>query len=313
MNKLEFQRRLDEVETLIADGNYAEAVNECDRLNLDLLDQPRVLQNIAKAYEKCRRYADAEDLLLMAREIAPKSRGILFHLCSVSIKAGEMEEAHRYYDEFEKRAKYDTQRFVLQYRIARAENQPDSELIRILSELRKEEPDDRWMFELARLQAKNGMLEESRQTCEDIDLWFNSGKYVSMAQELHAQLLGEAYSAEEDAAAAAEDTSAGEDSGPLPELIVPLPGIPSQKKPEVKEEAPEEDGFDEDSAAEDASKAFSGDEYESILRQETREIPSVRITSESEEIPPIEFDFTDIAEAIDEVQAQKKTRREEEA
>ena len=196
MNKQEFQRRLDEVETLIADGKYAEAVSECDLLNLDLLDQPRVLQNIAKAYEKCRRYADAEDLLLLAREYAPKSRGILFHLCSVSIKAGELQEAHRYYEEFEKRAKYDTQRFVLQYRIAKAENQPDEVLMKILDNFRKEEPDDRWMFELARLQAKNGLLEESRSTCEDIDLWFNSGKYVNMAHELLAQLTGEAWTPE---------------------------------------------------------------------------------------------------------------------
>ncbi|MBR6406644.1 MAG: hypothetical protein IKS18_10715 [Lachnospiraceae bacterium] len=278
MNKQEFQRRLDEVETLIADGKYAEAVSECDLLNLDLLDQPRVLQNIAKAYEKCRRYADAEDLLLLAREYAPKSRGILFHLCSVSIKAGELQEAHRYYEEFEKRAKYDTQRFVLQYRIAKAENQPDEVLMKILDNFRKEEPDDRWMFELARLQAKNGLLEESRSTCEDIDLWFNSGKYVNMAHELLAQLTGEAWTPEPEEEEKAEEPAAEEEK--------PAEPAPSERR----EQQPFRSTLSE----------------EEILNQETREIPNMNIQRESEEIPPIDYDFSGISDMIDEIQAEKK-------
>ena len=76
MNKYEFQQRLDEVDSLIAAGKYADAVREADELNLDLVTQPSRLQRLAKAYEKCRRYMDAEDLLLSAREHAPKSRGI---------------------------------------------------------------------------------------------------------------------------------------------------------------------------------------------------------------------------------------------
>ena len=290
MNKQEFQRRLDEVETLIADGKYAEAVTECDLLNLDLLDQPRVLQNIAKAYEKCRRYADAEDLLLLAREFAPKSRGILFHLCSVSIKAGELEEAHRYYEEFEKRAKYDTQRFVLQYRIAKAENQSDEVLMKILDNFRKEEPDDRWMFELARLQAKNGLLEESRSTCEDIDLWFNSGKYVSMAHELLAQLKGEAYVPED-----AEEAQETPEKQETPEPQETKKEI--EKKAEPAEEKPRERS---------AFQPFRGASEEEILKQETREIPTMNIQRESEEIPPIDYDFSGISDMIDEIQAEKK-------
>ena len=68
MNKIEFQQHLDEILQMIANGRYTDAVEACDELNLDQLRSPKDLQKIAKAYEKCRRYADAEDILLQARE-----------------------------------------------------------------------------------------------------------------------------------------------------------------------------------------------------------------------------------------------------
>ena len=103
---------------LIANGRYTDAVTACDELNLDQLRSPKDLQKIAKAYEKCRRYADAEDILLQARERAPRSRSTLFHLCTVAVKAGDLESAHAYYNAFCNVAPDDKERYVLQYRIA---------------------------------------------------------------------------------------------------------------------------------------------------------------------------------------------------
>ena len=85
---------------MIANGRYKDAVELCDELNLDQLHSPKNLQKIAKAYEKCRRYADAEDILLQARERAPRSRSTLFHLCTVAVKAGDLESAKAYYNAF---------------------------------------------------------------------------------------------------------------------------------------------------------------------------------------------------------------------
>ena len=192
MNKFEFQRRLEEGEELLADGRYEDAVAVFDELDLSLIDQPRRLQNIAKAYERCKRYEDAEDILLDAREFAPKSRATTFHLCTVALKAGEIREAKEYYEDFLKIAARDPQRFVLQYRIAEAEKRPDEDLIRILEAYRKEEPDDRWMFQLAGLYAAHGEKEKAIEVCNEIDLWFFNGKYVKMARELREQLGSEA-------------------------------------------------------------------------------------------------------------------------
>ncbi len=252
MNKIEFQRRLEEAEILIAKGNYAEAVNKCDLLNLDMIEQPRRLQNISKAYEKCRRYADAEDLLLLAREHAPKSRGILFHLCTVATKAGEIEEAKNYYQEFCNTARHDSERYILQYRIAKAENKPDTELIGILEEYKRLDPDDRWMFELASLYAKADEVEKAIDQCEEIELWFSSGKYVQYAKQLYAQLTGtEAPEEEEDDYDAdqfvvyADDIAAVMDTEPAAEAAAEVP---------VAEEAEEAAAEAEDEAEEEPEK-----------------------------------------------------------
>ncbi|MBO4411384.1 MAG: hypothetical protein J5794_04280, partial [Lachnospiraceae bacterium] len=190
MNRVEFQQKLEEGVQLIEQGKYEEAVEHFDLLNLDSVKDVRILQSISKAYEKCHRYEDAEDLLLQAREAAPRSRGALFHLCTLAIKSGNIGDAMIYYNDFCDVAKNDSERFVLQYRIAQAEKKSDDELIAILENFKGEEPDDRWMYELAKLYTINGRTEEALELCDEITLWFYNGKYVKLAKELRAYLTG---------------------------------------------------------------------------------------------------------------------------
>ena len=231
MNKFEFQRRLQEGEDLIAEGRYEEAVDVFDELDLSLIDQPRRLQNIAQAYERCKRYEDSEDILLDAREFAPKSRSIAFHLCTVALKAGELREAKEYYRDFLKIGARDSQRYVLQYRIAEAEKRPDTDLIEILEAFRKEDPEDKWMFQLANLYAKRGDRENAIAVCNDIDLWFFSGKYVKAARELREYLGSDApdYSAEIEEIRREEEAEDREAEAEIPAFVQP-----------AKEAAPEE-------------------------------------------------------------------------
>ena len=188
MNKIEFQQHMDEILQMISNGRYSDAVELCDELNLDQLKKPKDLQKIAKAYEKCRRYADAEDILLQAREAAPRSRSTLFHLCTVAVKADDLESARTYYDAFCKIAPDDKERYVLQYRIAMKEGAPVKQLIRILEASKEDEPDDKWMFELARLYAGTGDNDRCVETCDEIEMWFSSGRYVEAAAELKRRI-----------------------------------------------------------------------------------------------------------------------------
>ena len=249
MNKAEFQERLLQGMTLIEKKNYSGAVDVLDELNLDSVRDPRVLQNIAKAYEKCRRYEDAEDLLLQARDYAPRSRGTLFHLCTLAIRIGDLPGAVRYYNEFCQIAKYDSERFILQYRIAQAEGRDDNELISILENFKGEEPDDRWMFELARLYAQNGRANEALEVCDEISLWFYNGKYVQLARALRAELTGEAaLSGEEEPEENEEEQASEEEANTFNSWAdsmtegseeAPETETPEEEKEEEKEELPE--------------------------------------------------------------------------
>ena len=246
MNKAEFQEKLLQGMTLIEKKNFSGAVDILDDLNLDSVRDPRILQNIAKAYEKCRRYEDAEDLLLQARDYAPRSRGTLFHLCTLAIRMGDLSGAMRYYNEFCQIAKYDSERFILQYRIAQAEGRDDKELIAILENFKGEEPDDRWMFELAKLYAENGRANEALEVCDEISLWFYNGKYVQLARALRAELTGEAALQQEEEEAGAGENASEEEANTFNAWADSMTEEAEEKQaeePEVfeKEEEPSED------------------------------------------------------------------------
>ena len=245
MNKAEFQERLLRGMTLIEKKNYSGAVDVLDELNLDSVRDPRVLQNIAKAYEKCRRYEDAEDLLLQARDYAPRSRGTLFHLCTLAIRIGDLPGAVRYYNEFCQIAKYDSERFILQYRIAQAEGRDDNELISILENFKGEEPDDRWMWELARLYAQNGRANEALEVCDEISLWFYNGKYVQLARALRAELTGEAALPEEEGTED-EGNASEEETNTFNAWADSMTEEPEEGKEEEKPEAPAEEAEEEE-------------------------------------------------------------------
>jgi len=188
MNRIELKRRLEELEELLAQGKYSAVAKKCDELNLEQITNLRLLQEIAKAYEKCRRYVDAEDVLLHARSIAPKSRSILFHLCNAATKAGDLEEAKEFYQDFAKLDPKASEAYILQYRIGTKMEQPNAVLIQILENMKEEEADDHFMFILAQLYAKEKNYQKAISVCEEIALWFNSGKYTRMAAELREQL-----------------------------------------------------------------------------------------------------------------------------
>lgn len=304
MNKLEFQQKLEEGSVLIEKKNYSGAVDLFDELNLDSVKDARFLQNIAKAYEKCRRYQDAAELLLQAHECAPRSRGTLFHLCTVSIKGGDLAGAMKYYNDFCQIAKYDAERYILQYRIAQAEGRDDEELIRILENFKGEEPDDRWMYELAKLYTTNERINDALEVCDEITLWFYNGKYVQLAKELRAYLTGEALDPSENVddfannygsyGSGPEENMSGEFEGNEPAEIV------EETAPELTEEELQEElvGWRE-AEPEDVDEEDAVDEAK-ILAYDSRNAAPVEEPEEAEEAEePEDVEDADIAEDAD--------------
>ena len=85
----------------------------------------------------------------------------------------------------------DTARYILKYRMARANGEPIEDLIAILEEYVNLDMEEKWAYELAKLYHKAGEAEKCVDICDEISLWFAEGKYVHKALELkqrHAPL-----------------------------------------------------------------------------------------------------------------------------
>ena len=92
----------------------------------------------------------------MAHERSPIGRIILFHLCLLCLRKGEIEEGKEYYDEFIRIAPDDLKKYVLKYHLAKRKGADEYTLISILEELKNYELIDEWGYQLAFLYHKTG-------------------------------------------------------------------------------------------------------------------------------------------------------------
>lgn len=75
-------------------------------------------------------------------------------------------------------------RFILEYKLRKAENAPVDTLIEILEEYKSQEIDEKYMYELAQLYSYAGMSDKCVHICDEIILWFSDGEYVDSAIRL---------------------------------------------------------------------------------------------------------------------------------
>ena len=96
----------------------------------------------------------------------------------------DFESAEEYYEEFVSAAPHDTSRYLLRYKILRGQQAPLDEQIKVLEAYKEAEFTERWNYELALLYSKNGQIRQCVDTCDELELWFSEGKYVTKALEL---------------------------------------------------------------------------------------------------------------------------------
>jgi len=121
---------------------------------------------------------------------------ILYSLCELSIKLGDVVNAIEYFKEFVQVAPRDTGRFVLKYKLYTAQEVGLEERISVLEELQQYECKEKWMYELAYLYHMQGFSDKCVEECNQIVIYFGEGKYVIKALELKA--LHEPLSGEQD-------------------------------------------------------------------------------------------------------------------
>lgn len=184
LDKYEYKVRADEIKSLIASGEYGEAVKIADTIDWRRVKSVMMLCTISDLYKINRRYEDSRDILLLAYERHAGGRLIVYSLCELSIKLGEYVQALEYYKEFVQLAPKDSGRYILQYKLYEAQEVSLEERIEVLEELKKRDYREKWAYELAYLYHRVGLASKCVEECDEMVLWFGEGRYVLKALEL---------------------------------------------------------------------------------------------------------------------------------
>ena len=191
MDKYEYKIRAEEINSLIEQKKFADAVKIADTIDWRRVKSVKMLCKVSELYKMNRRYEDSKEILLLADEHLPNSRNIIYSLCELSIKLEDLIPAVEYYKQFVQIAPRDTGRYILQYRLYEAQDVSLEERIAVLEEYKKRDYREKWAYELAYLYHRIGLATRCVEECDELILWFGEGKYVIKAMELkmlHAPL-----------------------------------------------------------------------------------------------------------------------------
>ena len=191
MDKYEFNIKTEQIKKLIRKKEYEKAAEIADTLDFTKIKNNALLITIADVYEVIGQYDSARDVLEIAYERSQLGRQIAFRLTRVSVKRKDLESAIDYYEDFKAIAPKDASCYILQYEISKLKNEPVENQIAILEKYIEDDMDDKWTYELAKLNHDAGNIDRCVELCDTIILWFSEGKYVDKAMELkmlHAPL-----------------------------------------------------------------------------------------------------------------------------
>lgn len=184
LDKAEYQSKLEQLTSLANKEDYKGALAIVESVDWRRVKSIRTLSMVADVYEANKMYPEANDILLLAYDRSSIGKGILYRLVEVSVKMQDFESAEEYYQEFVSAASHDTSRYLLRYKILKGKKAPIEDQIEVLEAYKEAEYTERWSYELALLYSRSGQEQKCIDTCDELELWFSEGKYVTKALEL---------------------------------------------------------------------------------------------------------------------------------
>ena len=187
MDKYEYKLKTEQMLELMESGAYNKAAEIADTIDWKRVRNATMLTNVSDIYERNGDNQKSYEVLNIAYHRAEGSRKVIYRLCALALKTGNVDEAIDYYDDFMQVAPKDPNQHILRYKILRARRAPVEQQIEALEEFKKAEYIEEWAYELARLYQEAGMTAECLEECDDLILWFSEGKFVYKAMELKMQ------------------------------------------------------------------------------------------------------------------------------
>lgn len=188
MGRYDSSVRCAQIRELIEEKQYLEAMEEIEELRFEEVPTITDLYLFANLFLKAEKMDIAKKLYYTVYH-RTSSRPALYRLLMLTIRMGDLEEAKELYQAYEIVSGMTLDTYELKYRLAKAEGASYETLIEILEELKKNEYTEEWGYQLARLYELQGRREDCIAECEDLMLWFGSGKIVEKAKELRENCL----------------------------------------------------------------------------------------------------------------------------
>ena len=322
MGRYDSSVRCAQIRELIEEKQYLEAMEEIEELRFEEVPTITDLYLFANLFLKAEKMDIAKELYYTVYH-RTSSRPALYRLLMLTIRMGDLEEAKELYQAYEIVSGMTLDTYELKYRLAKAEGASYENLIEILKELKKNEYTEEWGYQLARLYEVQGRREDCIAECEDLMLWFGSGKIVDKARELRERCLnplwqkpnwGEIPEPEEPedeeevkvayAPAQVMDIAAGEEPQQEPEIQPAVLGeydmageVAEESEPEEMIEEPVEEELVEEPVEEIVSEEVEEEPAEESVSEELVEEPAEEIVSEEvEEESAEETEIEEVAE-----------------
>ena len=188
MGRYDSSVRCAQIRELIEEKQYLEAMEEIEELRFEEVPTITDLYLFANLFLKAEKMDIAKELYYTVYH-RTSSRPALYRLLMLTIRMGDLEEAKELYQAYEIVSGMTLDTYELKYRLAKAEGASYETLIEILEELKKNEYTEECGYQLARLYELQGRREDCIAECEDLMLWFGSGKIVEKAKELRENCL----------------------------------------------------------------------------------------------------------------------------
>ena len=184
VDKNEYKVKSEKMIELMDRGAFSKAATLADSIEWNKVRNISMLSSVSEIYEKNNELEKSYRILNIAYQRSDGSRKIIYRLCTLALKTGNLDEALDFYDDFMEIAPKDPNQYILRYQILRARKAPVEQQIEALEHYKQEEYVEEWAYELAKLYDEAGMTTECLSECDDLMLWFSEGKYVYQAMEL---------------------------------------------------------------------------------------------------------------------------------
>ena len=190
MDKYEYNVKSDQIKKLYSRKEFEAAAKIADEIDWIRVKDNTMLNRVADIYENVKQYEKAKEVLLIAYERSSLGRQLAYKLTILALRTNNFVEADEFYQDFVEMSPSDVTQYLLKYRIAKAKGEDIEVLIRILEAYVEVEMDERWQYELAKLYHEAGEDDKCIAMCDELELWFNDGKYVEKAKELRKLITG---------------------------------------------------------------------------------------------------------------------------